>query len=216
MAAGIDPPARIGVHGFLLVGGEKMSKSSLTGIASADPDADLRGGRLPLPLPPRPAFGPDGDFSYEGMVSRYNADLANNLSNLLARVITVVERKCGGVRPAPDLNSRLAVVAASAYETAAGAWSPHRPGEALGATWRLVRGRPAPPWRLPSPGRPNPARPSTPLSMPADAPTPRRHPVQPGLSAGPPGRSGAAWACPDGSTISGCPTGRLGRVSGEG
>ena len=85
------------------------------------------------------AFGPDGDFSYEGMVSRYNADLANNLGNLLARVITVVERKCGGVGPAPDLNSRLAVVAASAYETAAGAWARIAPSEALEATWRLVR-----------------------------------------------------------------------------
>ena len=44
-------------------------------------------------------FGPDGDFSYEGMVARYNADLANNLGNLLARVATVVERKCGGIGP---------------------------------------------------------------------------------------------------------------------
>ena len=73
------------------------------------------------------------------MVSRYNADLANNLGNLLARVITVVERKCGGVGPAPDPDSRLAVVAASAYETAAGAWARIAPSEALEATWRLVR-----------------------------------------------------------------------------
>ena len=46
-------------------------------------------------------FGPDGDFSYEGMVARYNADLANNLGNLLSRVATVVDKKCGGIGPAP-------------------------------------------------------------------------------------------------------------------
>ena len=73
------------------------------------------------------------------MVARYNADLANNLGNLLARVATVVERKCGGIGPAPDPASPLAAVAASVYETAAGAWSRIAPSEALEATWRLVR-----------------------------------------------------------------------------
>src|SRR5204862_121934 len=45
-------------------------------------------------------FGPDGDFSYERMVDRYNSDLANNLGNLLSRVATVVDKKCGGIGPA--------------------------------------------------------------------------------------------------------------------
>ncbi len=44
-------------------------------------------------------FGPDGDFSYEGMVERYNSDLANNLGNLQARVATVVGKKCDGIGP---------------------------------------------------------------------------------------------------------------------
>jgi methionyl-tRNA synthetase len=139
MAADIEPPARIAVHGFLLVGGEKMSKSSLTGIAPADltPTFGVDGFRYHFLRDQ--AFGPDGEFSYEGMVNRYNADLANNLGNLLARVSTVVARKCGGVGPAPDPASRLAVVAASAYESAAGAWARIAPSEALEATWRLVR-----------------------------------------------------------------------------
>ena len=47
-------------------------------------------------------FGPDGDFSYEGMVARYNSDLANNLGNLLSRVATVVGKKCDGVGPGPE------------------------------------------------------------------------------------------------------------------
>ncbi len=44
-------------------------------------------------------LGGDGDFSFEGIVARYNADLANNLGNLVSRVTTVVHSKCGGVGP---------------------------------------------------------------------------------------------------------------------
>ena len=73
------------------------------------------------------------------MVARYNADLANNLGNLLARVATVVGRKCGGVGPAPRPDSPLAEVAASAYADAAAAWAAVQPSEALAATWRLLR-----------------------------------------------------------------------------
>jgi methionyl-tRNA synthetase len=139
MAAGIDPPHRIAVHGFLLVGGEKMSKSSLTGIAPGDliPTFGVDGYRYHFLRDQ--AFGPDGEFSYEGMVARYNADLANNLGNLLARVSTVVERKCGGIGPAPNPASPLASVASSAYQAAVDAWGRVAPSEALEATWRLVR-----------------------------------------------------------------------------
>ena len=46
-------------------------------------------------------LGSDGDFTYEGLIARYNSDLANNLGNLLARVATVVASKCGGIGPPP-------------------------------------------------------------------------------------------------------------------
>src|SRR4029077_6384547 len=85
------------------------------------------------------AFGPDGDFSYEGMVARYNADLANNFGNLASRVATVVEKKCGGIGPAPRADSPLAAAAAAAYEAAAAAWDRVAPSEALEATWRRIR-----------------------------------------------------------------------------
>src|SRR5262245_56299946 len=84
-------------------------------------------------------FGPDGDFSYEAMVARYNSDLANNLGNLLSRVATVVDSKCGGVGPAPRADSPLAAVASEAYEAAAKAWAAVQPSVALDATWRLIR-----------------------------------------------------------------------------
>lgn len=139
MAAGLDPPKRLAVHGFLLVGGEKMSKTALNQIAPADliPTFGVDGFRYHF-LRDQP-FGPDGDFSYEGMVARYNADLANNLGNLLSRVATVVAKKCGGIGPASRPDSPLASTAAQVYADAADAWERIAPSEALDATWRLIR-----------------------------------------------------------------------------
>jgi methionyl-tRNA synthetase len=152
MAAGIEPPRRVSVHGFLLVGGEKMSKTAFNQISPTDlvPVFGVDGYRYHF-LRDQP-FGPDGEFSYEGMVSRYNADLANNLGNLLARVSAVVASKCGGTGPAPRPDSPLAPLAAEVYEQAAAAWGRVAPSEALEATWRLVRAansalESAEPWR---------------------------------------------------------------------
>ena len=139
LAAGEPPPHRLAVHGYLLVGGEKMSKTRLNQIFPADlvEEFGVDGFRYHF-LRDQP-FGPDGDFSYEGMVVRYNTDLANNLGNLLARVSTVVQKKCGGIGPAPDPDSPLAAHAATAVAAARAAWDDVSPSTALDATWRLVR-----------------------------------------------------------------------------
>ncbi|HEU5084672.1 MAG TPA: methionine--tRNA ligase [Acidimicrobiales bacterium] len=139
MAAELPPPHSLHVHGFLLVGGEKMSKTKLNQITPAElvEDFGVDGFRHHF-LHDQP-FGPDGDFSYEGMVARYNSDLANNLGNLLSRVATVVAKKCDGVGPAPDPGSPLAAVAADAYAETAAAWERVQPSVALDATWRLIR-----------------------------------------------------------------------------
>ena len=139
LAAGLDPPARIHVHGYLLVGGEKMSKTRLNAIAPADLVEEFGVDAFRYHFLRDTPLGPDGDFSYEGMVARYNADLANNLGNLLSRVTTVVGSKCGGVGPAPSPGSPLAAVAGAAYQAAARAWDRLAPSEALEATWRLIR-----------------------------------------------------------------------------
>ncbi|MHB8263971.1 MAG: methionine--tRNA ligase [Acidimicrobiales bacterium] len=101
MAAGLEPPSQVLVHGWLLVSGEKMSKSKLNQIAPADLTSEFGVDPVRYHLLRDVSLGSDGDFSYEGMVERYNADLANNLGNLLARVIAVVNSKCGGVGPVP-------------------------------------------------------------------------------------------------------------------
>ena len=139
LSAGLEPPAGWFVHGWLLVGGEKMSKTRLNQIAPADLVEDFGVDGFRYHFLRDVPFGPDGDFSYERMVDRYNADLANNLGNLLSRVATVVDKKCGGVGPAPRADSPLAAVAAEAYEATARAWAEVQPSLALEATWRLVR-----------------------------------------------------------------------------
>ncbi|MGI9120442.1 MAG: methionine--tRNA ligase [Acidimicrobiales bacterium] len=139
MAAGIEPPAEVFVHGWLLVGGEKMSKTRLNQIAPSTLIDDFGVDAYRYHFLRDVPLGADGDFSYEGMVARYNADLANNLGNLLSRVATVVAKKCDGVGPAPPADGPLAAVAADTYRDTAAGWERFAPHEALEATWRLIR-----------------------------------------------------------------------------
>ena len=138
LAAGLEPPAKLGVHGFLLVGGEKMSKTRLNQIFPADLVADFGVDGFRYHFLRDNSFGPDGDFSYESMVTRYNTDLANNFGNLLSRVATVVGKKCDGIGPAPAPDSPLAAVAAESLRDATEAWAQLAPSVALEATWRLI------------------------------------------------------------------------------
>jgi methionyl-tRNA synthetase len=123
MAAGIDPPHSYVVTGFLLVGGKKMGKSAFNQISPVELAADIGNDALRYYLLRDVGLGSDGEFSYEGLIARYNADLANNLGNLLSRVATVVGSKCGGIGPPPQSladGSRLAHVAAEVTAAAVG------------------------------------------------------------------------------------------------
>lgn len=141
MAAGLEPPANILVHGWLLVGGEKLSKSGgvrLTEISPSSLCEDFGVDAIRYHLVRDLPLGSDGDFSYEGIVSRYNADLANNLGNLISRVATVIHSKSGGVAPAPNPDSALKELAASTVSEVSAAWAKNAPHEALEITWRLI------------------------------------------------------------------------------
>jgi methionyl-tRNA synthetase len=139
MSAGVEPPRNWAIGGWLLVGGEKMSKTAGNVVKPLDliSEVGLDGFRYYV-LADTP-YGNDGDFSYEGVVGRYNTDLANNLGNLVARVATVVAKKCDGVGAAADPDSPLAEVAADAYSDAAAWWDVVQPSRALDATWQLIR-----------------------------------------------------------------------------
>ncbi len=158
LSAGLEPPAGWAVGGWLLVGGEKMSKTSGNVVNPLDliDDIGLDGFRYYVLA--ETAYGQDGDFTYEGLIGRYNSDLANNLGNLLSRVTTVVAKKCDGTGPAPRADSPLAEAAAAAFSGAAEGWAAYQPSKALDATWQLIRATNAfletnEPWKAePGPG----------------------------------------------------------------
>ncbi len=98
-AAGLKIPTRVFVHGFITKNGKRLSKT--TGnvidpealVARYGPDAVryflLREG----------AFGQDWDFTDAAFINRFNADLANDLGNLVSRVLTMAHRFGDGVVP---------------------------------------------------------------------------------------------------------------------
>jgi methionyl-tRNA synthetase len=139
MSAGLQPPKGWAVGGFLLVGGEKMSKTTGNVVSPLDLIDEFGVDGFRYYVLADTAYGNDGDFTYEGLVARYNSDLANNLGNLAARVATVVEKKCGGRGPSPRPDSPLAQLAADAVRDADAAWRRAQPSRALEAAWNLIR-----------------------------------------------------------------------------
>jgi methionyl-tRNA synthetase len=105
MAAGLQVPARVFGHGWLLVGGEKMSKSKLTGIAPEQITDTFGSDAFRYYFLRAITFGQDGSFSWEDLSARYHAELANGFGNLASRVVAMVTRYFDGVIPAPALGS---------------------------------------------------------------------------------------------------------------
>ncbi len=99
LAAGLEVPRAVFGHGWLLVGGEKMSKSKLTGIAPSQITDVFGSDAFRYYFLSAIAFGQDGSFSWEDLSARYQAELANGLGNLASRVVAMVGRYFDGVVP---------------------------------------------------------------------------------------------------------------------
>ncbi|CAB4739941.1 MAG: methionine--tRNA ligase [Actinobacteria bacterium] len=102
MAAGLAVPKKVFAHGWLLVGGEKMSKSKLTGIAPSEITDHFGVDAFRYYFLRAIPFGTDGSFSWEDMSARYTSELANDFGNLASRLAAMVEKYCAGVLPAPS------------------------------------------------------------------------------------------------------------------
>ena len=112
MSIGAPLPTQIFGHGWVTFKGEKMSKSLGTVVDPLEAAARLGPDPLRLYLAKEIVFGGDGDFSWDRFEEKYNADLANNLGNLVSRVTSMVHRYRQGTlqvtSASPDLEARAA------------------------------------------------------------------------------------------------------------
>ena len=144
MAAGLPLPKGITAHGWLLFEENKMSKSR-GNIVRAETIVDVLGiDALRYFLLREIVFGQDGSFSFDALVQRYNADLANGLGNLASRTLTMITRYFKGEVPYPSHTARTpadeAIVgAAGRVITEYGAlFDQYQFSRALETAWGLV------------------------------------------------------------------------------
>lgn len=142
MAAGLEVPTHVFAHGWLLVGGEKMSKSKLTGIAPNEITDTFGSDAFRYYFMRAISFGHDGSFSWEDLAARYQAELANGFGNLASRALAMNTKYFGSVMPevgapaAADTAIReLAARVALAADAKMNAFQIH---DALAEIWQLV------------------------------------------------------------------------------
>ncbi|PZU26923.1 MAG: methionine--tRNA ligase, partial [Microbacterium sp.] len=142
MAAGLDVPRGVFAHGWLLVGGEKMSKSKLTGIAPTEITDVFGSDAYRFYFLSAIAFGQDGSFSWEDLSARYQAELANGFGNLASRTTAMIEKYFEGVVPPAsdytDGDLEIQRIVADAAVNADAAIERFRPDEAIAAIWTIV------------------------------------------------------------------------------
>jgi methionyl-tRNA synthetase len=99
MANGLPLPGKIAANGWLMVGGEKMSKSNLTGISPQQLTGHFGVDAYRWYFLRAIAFGQDGSFSWEDFTARYTSELANDYGNLASRLAAMVGKYFGGELP---------------------------------------------------------------------------------------------------------------------
>ncbi len=142
LSAGVPLPTEIVVHGFLTINGAKMSKTTgnvIDPIAVADEfGADAVRYYFLREVSPHG----DGDFSVNRIIERYNADLANDLGNLLNRSVSMINRYRDGVIPEAgdptETETDLAATLERSIERSTELFGVYEPQQALAAIWETV------------------------------------------------------------------------------
>ncbi len=99
LAAGLPLPKAVVAHGWLLFEQSKMSKSRGNIVRAETILAVLGADALRYFLLREIVFGQDGSFSFDALVQRYNADLANGYGNLVSRTLAMIAKYFDGVVP---------------------------------------------------------------------------------------------------------------------
>ena len=139
-SAGLEPPRKVWIHGFLLLrGGERMSKSrgnifdphDMVGAFGSDGARYVALREVP--------FDRDAEVSWESFVRRYNADLANDFGNLVNRTVSMINRYLDGERPLPNAaGSALSTAWPAVLATYAEKLEACLLHEALAALWGFI------------------------------------------------------------------------------
>ena len=141
MAGGVEPPRQVWAHGFLTVGGEKMSKTRATGIPPRQLVDYFGVDAYRYYFLREIQFGQDGSFSWESMSDRYHADLANGLGNLASRVLAMIDQYFDGRVPEPGPAEAAGGLSATVRDAAArydGLVDEVALSPAVGAVWAIV------------------------------------------------------------------------------
>lgn len=143
MALGLPLPKKVFGHAWFNFGNDKMSKSK-GNVVYADELAEYFGvdGVRYYALSEMP-YNSDGSITYEGVITRYNNDLANNLGNLVSRTHAMTKKYFGGTVPAPSVTApvdeELKSAVRAAIDESVALMSSYHVADSLEAVFSMLR-----------------------------------------------------------------------------
>src|ERR1700761_5811681 len=138
MAADLPLPKAVAANGWLLFEQSKMSKSRGNVVRAETILTTLGADALRYFLLREVVFGQDCSFSFDALVQRYNADLANGYGNLTSRVLAMINQYFAGVVPEGESEPRIAAAAEKAQRDFSQHFEALDFSRALEALWTLV------------------------------------------------------------------------------